>query len=131
MFDLGLEELFIVSLLAFLIIGPKDLPKFFEIFRKISSKLRKLYQFTKGGIAQLEREVSQSDGNQSQPSWENWLPDELRHLPDDFAPGSRSPDYHQQRKSDVEAVRARCAEQRANTANPGADSSEGVGDKRS
>ncbi len=104
MFDLSWSELLFVAILAIIVVGPRDLPKLFNLIGRFFSKLRRLYQDMTGSIRQLEREVNIAEGSvDQQPNWQNLMPEHLRHLPKDFVPGSISSEQHQHRKIEREA----------------------------
>ena len=58
MFNIGFSELIIVLLIAFLVVGPKDLPKVARWLGRMVRKLRKMIQEVKKetGWADLEKE---------------------------------------------------------------------------
>jgi len=104
MFDLSWAELLFVAILAIIVVGPRELPRMFNLVGRFFGKLRRLYQDMTGSIRQLEREVNIAEGNvNQQPDWQNLMPEHLRHLPKDFVPGSISAEQHQQRNTQREA----------------------------
>ncbi|GGD77618.1 Sec-independent protein translocase subunit TatA/TatB [Lacimicrobium alkaliphilum] len=99
MFDLSWIELLFCAVLALIVIGPKDLPKLFQAGGRLVAKSRKMYKDVLGNMKQLEREVDIASGNSTETqNWRQYLPDEVRHLPADFIPGSMTAEQHQQRQ---------------------------------
>ena len=98
MFDLSWIELLFCAALALIVIGPRDLPKLFQAGGRLVAKSRKMYKDVLGNMKQLEREVDIASGNSSEKqNWREYLPEEVRHLPADFIPGSMTAEQHQQR----------------------------------
>ena len=113
MFDLSVPELFFVAVLALLIIGPKDLPELFQLFGKLMAKIRRMYADLQGSMSQLQKEVNIVSGK-SKPgddSWREFLPPEIRTLPDDFTPGSMTQEEHQARRTKIDEARAQAGSQ--------------------
>lgn len=120
MFDLGFAELLFVAALALVVVGPKDLPKLLKTFGQIVNRGRKLYADTMSGIKQLEREVDiASTDPDSANRWADFLPEDIRRLPDDFAPGKHSADTLKAHKHAYRsAVMQAKSEHAAHTAKP-------------
>ncbi|WP_340679061.1 twin-arginine translocase TatA/TatE family subunit [Paraglaciecola sp.] len=106
MFDLSWMELLFCAVLALIVIGPKDLPKLFRAVGQFIAKARKMYKNMLGSMQQLEREVDIASGKQQHnESWRDLLPEEVRHLPSDFLPGSMTAEQHQQRRQSLDLAR--------------------------
>ncbi|GLR69309.1 Sec-independent protein translocase subunit TatA/TatB [Agaribacter marinus] len=100
MFDISWIEFAFVAILAVVIIGPKDLPVVFKWISNTVSQFRKLSNTMKGHMHKLQQEVDLSDGKvTANDDWQSLLPKEISSLPDDFIPGSKPAEYHQQRHS--------------------------------
>lgn len=100
MFELSWAELMLVALLALLIIGPKDLPLLFRNLGKVVGQGQRLWRKLLLSMQQLEREVSQSSATTSNEDWQQWLPEQLRHLPADYLPGSMTAEQHAERQAE-------------------------------
>lgn len=100
MFELSWAELMLVAVLALLIIGPKDLPVLFRNLAKVVSQGQRLWRKLLLSMQQLEREVSQSTTPASNEDWQQWLPEQLRHLPADYLPGSMTAQQHAERQAE-------------------------------
>ncbi len=114
MLDLSWSELFLVGVLALIIIGPKDLPEFFQMFGRLVGKVKRTYANVQGGMNQLTKEVKIVSGK-AQPgdeSWRAFLPQEIQDLPADFRPGVMSAEQHADRKAKIDEARKQ-AEQAA------------------
>jgi sec-independent protein translocase protein TatB len=59
--QLGLPELMVLAILALIIIGPKDLPKFLYGAGKLLGKARRLADEFRGGINQMVREAEMEE----------------------------------------------------------------------
>ncbi|MEE4210247.1 MAG: Sec-independent protein translocase protein TatB [Parvularcula sp.] len=59
--QLGLPELMVLAILALLVIGPQDLPKFLYNAGKLLRKARKLADEFRGGIRQMVREAEMEE----------------------------------------------------------------------
>ena len=106
MFDWSWMELLFCAVLALIVIGPKDLPKLFRAVGQFIAKARKIYKNMLGSIQQLEREVDIASGKQQHnENWRDLLPEEVRHLPSDFLPGSMTAEEHQQRRQALDLAR--------------------------
>jgi sec-independent protein translocase protein TatB len=106
MFDLSWMELLFCAVLALIVIGPKDLPKLFKAVGQFIAKARKMYKNMLGSMQQLEREVDIASGKpQINENWRDLLPDEVRHLPSDFLPGSMTAEQYQQRRQALDLAR--------------------------
>lgn len=55
--QLGLPEILVLAMLALLVIGPKDLPKFLHGVGKMVGKVRRLADEFRAGISQMAREA--------------------------------------------------------------------------
>jgi sec-independent protein translocase protein TatB len=100
MFELSWAELLLVAVLALLIIGPKDLPVLFRNLGKVVAQGQRLWRKLLLSMQQLEREVSQSTPAASNNEWQQWLPEQLRHLPADYLPGSMTAEQHAARQAE-------------------------------
>jgi len=100
MFELSWAELLLVAVLALLIIGPKDLPVLFRNLGKVVGQGQRLWRKLLLSMQQLEREVSQSTPAASNEEWQQWLPEQLRHLPADYLPGSMTAEQHAARQAE-------------------------------
>lgn len=100
MFELSWAELMLVAVLALLIIGPKDLPLLFRNLGKVVGQGQRLWRKLLLSMQQLEREVSQSSATTSNEDWQQWLPEQLRHLPADYLPGSMTAEQHAERQAE-------------------------------
>jgi sec-independent protein translocase protein TatB len=100
MFELSWAELMLVAVLALLIIGPKDLPVLFRNLAKVVSQGQRLWRKLLLSMQQLEREVNQSTTPASNEDWQQWLPEQLRHLPADYLPGSMTAQQHAERQAE-------------------------------
>ncbi len=118
MFDLSWVELFFVATLALVVVGPKDMPKLFQIIGKFFRKVRRLYGEFLGGVHQLEKEIdiASSDTNGSE-SWKDLMPEHIRNLPDDFIPGSMTAAQHQKRHKALNDAVQENSENTTNTQN--------------
>ncbi|WP_068381596.1 Sec-independent protein translocase subunit TatA/TatB [Paraglaciecola hydrolytica] len=106
MFDLSWMELLFCAVLALIVIGPKDLPKLFKAVGQFIAKARKMYKNMLGSVQQLEREVDIASGKQQvNENWRDMLPEEVRHLPSDFLPGSMTAEQHLQRRQALDLAR--------------------------
>lgn len=117
MLDLSWIELFFVGVLALIIIGPKDLPEFFQMFGRFIRKMKKTYADLQGGMNQLTKEVNIVSGK-AQPgdeSWRAFLPEDIRNLPADFRPGSMSAEQHAERKAKIDNARRQAEEAKPKT----------------
>ncbi len=100
MFDISWIELLFVAVLALIIVGPKDMPKLFKLAGQIAGKLRRGYQTMMSGMHQLEKEIDIAAGSNQDPEpWKALMPEHLRHLPDDFLPGSMTTEQHKERRA--------------------------------
>ncbi len=61
MFDIGWQELFIVTVLALIVIGPKDLPRAVRAMGKWVRKARTLAREFQGGLDDVMREAELDD----------------------------------------------------------------------
>ncbi len=61
MFDIGWQELFIVTVLALIVIGPKDLPRAVRTMGKWVRKARTLARDFQGGLDDVMREAELDD----------------------------------------------------------------------
>ncbi len=61
MFDIGWSELIFVSVIALLVLGPKELPGILRNVGRMTAKARQLSAEFKGNLAQLEDEINVSD----------------------------------------------------------------------
>ncbi len=61
MFDIGWQELFIVTVLALIVIGPKDLPRAVRAMGKWVRKARTLARDFQGGLDDVMREAELDD----------------------------------------------------------------------
>lgn len=112
MIDISWLELFFCAALALVIIGPKDMPKFFALAGQAFAKLRRMYSDMQGSIKQLQQEVEQVDGQaQTKTNWHQFVPDEIKHLPHDFTPGSLSAEEHQARRAARDEIARNCQQQ--------------------
>ncbi|MEO1042873.1 MAG: Sec-independent protein translocase protein TatB [Pseudomonadota bacterium] len=59
--QLGLPEILVLSVLALLVIGPKDLPRFLNSAGKMVGKARRLADEFRQGITQMAREAEMED----------------------------------------------------------------------
>lgn len=59
--QLGLPEILVLSVLALLVIGPKDLPRFLNSAGKMVGKARRLADEFRQGISQMAREAEMED----------------------------------------------------------------------
>lgn len=96
MFDLSWMELLFVAVLALIVVGPKDLPKLLKSFSEGMRKFRKLYSDFQSGMHKLEKEVDlvSRDGDSTR-NWQDYLPEGVKRLPDDFLPGQTNPEEYQ------------------------------------
>ena len=119
MFDLSWMELLFCAVLALIVIGPKDLPKLFKAVGQFIAKARKMYKNMLGSVQQLEREVDIASGKQLvNENWRDMLPEEVRHLPSDFLPGSMTAEQHQQRHQALDAARQQAISTDVSVQNP-------------
>lgn len=111
MFDISWIEILFVAVLAIVIIGPKDLPKVFQMVGKTMGKAKRTVASVKASIIQLQREVDIDQGKANiDNDWRDLLPKEVTDLPDDFVPGSLPQDFHRHRRESVDkAIEARKA----------------------
>ncbi|MCW5699789.1 MAG: Sec-independent protein translocase protein TatB [Rhodospirillales bacterium] len=65
MFDIGWQELFIISVLAIIVIGPKDLPQALRTVTAVVRKMRGLAREFQSGVDDLVREA-ELDGIKSE-----------------------------------------------------------------
>lgn len=99
MFDLSWTELLFVATLALIVVGPKDMPKLFKMVGRFFVQIRRMYAEFVGGMHQLEQEIDiASTKTNGKESWKEFIPEEIRNLPDDFVPGSMTAEEHQQRR---------------------------------
>ena len=97
MFDLSWIELIFCAVLALVVVGPKDMPKMLKMFANCIRRIRKYYSDIRTGMRKLEQEVDLvSRENGSTQSWQDYLPEKVQRLPDDFIPGQMSRDQHQE-----------------------------------
>lgn len=106
MFDLSWIELGFCAALALLIMGPKDLPKLIRLVGQTITKAKRTINQVKGSFKQLEDEINITDNPNQHDSWTDLLPEEVRHLPKDFMPGSLSKEQHEDRKKRIEDAKA-------------------------
>ncbi|GGY39400.1 Sec-independent protein translocase protein TatB [Parvularcula lutaonensis] len=59
--QLGLPEILVLAMLALLVIGPKDLPKFLHSVGKMVGKIRRLADEFRAGISQMAREAEMEE----------------------------------------------------------------------
>ncbi|MEM9810528.1 MAG: Sec-independent protein translocase protein TatB [Pseudomonadota bacterium] len=59
--QLGLPEILVLSVLALLVIGPKDLPKFLHGVGQMVGKARRLADEFRAGLSQMAREVEMEE----------------------------------------------------------------------
>ena len=59
--QLGLPELLVLSVLALLVIGPKDLPRFLHGAGRMAGKARRLADEFRQGITQMAREAEMEE----------------------------------------------------------------------
>jgi sec-independent protein translocase protein TatB len=111
MFELSWAELLLVAVLALLIIGPKDLPVVFKNLGKLVAQGQRLWRRLLLSMQQLEREVSQTSTPAQTTDWQQWLPEELRHLPADYLPGSMTAEQHAARQAEQQRILAQAASQ--------------------
>lgn len=62
--QLGLPEILVLSVLALLVIGPKDLPRFLNSAGRMVGKARRLADEFRQGISQMAREAEMEDMRQ-------------------------------------------------------------------
>lgn len=122
MFELSWAELLLVAVLALLIIGPKDLPLLFRNLGKVIGQGQRLWRKLLLSMQQLEREVSQTSQTTHSEDWHQWLPEQLRHLPADYLPGSMTAEQHAARQAEqqryLEQARLQQHNPQDNTSSP-------------
>ena len=59
--QLGLPELMVLAILALMVIGPKDLPKFLHRLGQVVGKARRLADEFRSGITQMVREAEMEE----------------------------------------------------------------------
>ncbi len=97
MFDLSWIELIFCAVLTLVVVGPKDMPKMLKMFANGVRRIRKYYSDIQSGMRKLEQEVDLvSRENGSAQSWQDYLPENVQRLPDDFIPGQMSREQHQE-----------------------------------
>ncbi len=95
MFDLSWVELMFCAALALIIVGPRDMPKLLKMFSNTLRKIKKFYFDMQAGINKLEKEVDiTSAGGGTRDNWQNYLPEDLQRLPDNYLPGQMSADEY-------------------------------------
>lgn len=112
MFDSSWPELIFVAALALVVIGPKDLPELFQIAGKFVNKFRRMYANLHGSMSQLQKEVNIVSGTAkaADEHWRNYLPEELKALPEDFRPGMISAEAYQERRAQIALAKQRAGQ---------------------
>ncbi|QLH40123.1 MAG: twin-arginine translocase subunit TatB [Defluviicoccus sp.] len=57
MFDIGWQELFLISVVALIVVGPKDLPKVLRTGARMLNKARAMSREFQAGLAEIAREA--------------------------------------------------------------------------
>lgn len=91
MFDLSWVELAFVAILAIVVVGPRDMPRLIKTFSHCTRKVKSVYGEFQAGLNKLEKEIdiAQPDHNRTD-RWENYLPEGVQRLPENFLPGQTS-----------------------------------------
>lgn len=96
MFDLSWIELIFCAILALVVVGPKDMPKLLKIFANSMRQIKRFYADFQASMSKLEKEVHLTeDVNGTKTNWQNYLPEDVKRLPDDYLPGQMSADEYQ------------------------------------
>lgn len=108
MLDVAWIEIAFVAVIALLVVGPKDLPVLLKSVGSLIGKFRRLYRKVIESVNTLDREVQIASGQTKAEadSWRNFVPKEVRNLPENFTPGSMTAEQHQARSKAFEAARA-------------------------
>ncbi|MEE8392893.1 MAG: Sec-independent protein translocase protein TatB [Rhodospirillales bacterium] len=71
MFDIGWQEIFIISVLTIIVVGPKELPKVLQTVTRAVKKARQLIRDFQSGIDEMVREAGLADVKEQMESGVN------------------------------------------------------------
>ncbi len=75
MFDVGWSEILVVAIVAIVVVGPKDLPKFLRAAGRVVRQVRQMAREFQGGIEEFIREAELDDVKNSIHHVSNYDPE--------------------------------------------------------